>query len=752
MKQANKKVVSVFAAAITFISLTTCPLQAQKAETDANFAIIKKGLNSEEIIKKAAQVTPSKKQYNWQKMEMTGFIHFGINTFDEVEWGQKAIDISKFNPEKLDVKQWVKTFKDAGIKLMILTAKHHDGFCLWPSKYTDLNISKTPFRNGKGDVVAELSKACKEAGIKFGIYLSPWDMHEKSYGTPAYNEHFRNQLTELLTNYGEISEVWFDGACGEGPNGKKQVYDWQSYYKLIRKLQPNAVIAVSGPDVRWVGTESGYGRQTEWSVLPGNSSSEEEVAANSQQKSLDGAFTPRDLMNEDLGSRSKIMNTSALIWYPAEIDVSIRPGWFYHQDEDNRVKTPNKLVDIYYNSVGLNGVLLLNVPPNKDGLISPEDIKSLKGMRYILDETFKTNLAKNSSIIASSQRKGFDAKNILDNKLDTYWTTKDTISKASIELKLQKEQTFNRAMLQENILKGQRIEKFHLEYFDGKSWIQFAQATTVGYKRLLSFPEVKASRIKIVIDQCRTNPTLSSFGLFMAPPEISFSKDEVSFGDTVSFSINCDTKEAKIYYTTDGGLPTERSSEYKGTPVQLNNTTTVTAIAIGADGKKSIPITANFNKALYKIEYKTKLDERYPGTGVYNIVDGVKGSNDFKDGKWQGFEGKDVEAIIDLGKKQELKKLSWRFLQSLKSYIFLPKSVEFSVSDDGQNFTPIKTVVNEEPDNKDRKPFVKSFDFSPKNTSARYIYVKAVNIGAIPKWHEGAGEKAWVFTDEFIVE
>ncbi|MDP4194530.1 MAG: chitobiase/beta-hexosaminidase C-terminal domain-containing protein, partial [Bacteroidota bacterium] len=301
-------------------------------------------------------------------------------------------------------------------------------------------------------------------------------------------------------------------------------------------------------------------------------------------------------------------------------------------------------------------------------------------------------------------------------------------------------------------LKGQRIEKFHLEYWDGKSWTQFAQATTVGYKRLLSFPEVKASRIKIVIDQCRTNPTLSSFGLFMAPPEISFSKDEVSFGDTVSFSINCDTKEARIYYTTDGSLPTERSSEYKGDPVQLNNTTTVTAIAIGADGKKSIPITASFNKALYKIEYKTKLDERYPGTGVYNIVDGVKGSNDFKDGKWQGFEGKDIEAIIDLGKKQELKKLSWRFLQSLKSYIFLPKSVEFSVSDDGQNFTPIKTIVNEEPDNKDRKPFVKSFDFSPVNTSARYIYVKAVNIGPIPKWHEGAGEKAWVFTDEFIVE
>jgi alpha-L-fucosidase len=331
-----------------------------------NIVIIDPSDTPEQIIAKAANVIPSPRQYDWQKLELTGFIHFGINTFNEVEWGQSFTNITLFNPEKIDVKQWVSVFKDAGFKLIILTTKHHDGFCLWPTKYTDYNISNTPFQNGKGDIVRDLSNACREAGIKFGVYLSPWDMHEKSYGTPEYNIYFMNQLTELLTNYGEISEVWFDGACGEGPNGKKQVYDWNAYYKLIRELQPNAVIAVSGPDVRWVGTESGYGRQTEWSVLPGSNLDQNAIAENSQQQSLDGAFTPRDLMDEDLGSREKLKDATSLVWYPAEIDVSIRPRWFFHQGDDKLVKSPQKLVDIYYNSVGLNGVLLLNIPPTNE--------------------------------------------------------------------------------------------------------------------------------------------------------------------------------------------------------------------------------------------------------------------------------------------------------------------------------------------------------------------------------------------------
>ncbi len=435
-----------------------------------NFVIINPGDTYALIIKKAANVTPSVRQYEWQKLEFTAFVHFGINTFDNLEWGKKEMDISKFNPAEINVSQWVKTFKDAGMKMVILTAKHHDGFCLWPTKYNHYNIAYTPFQNGKGDIVRNLSEACHKEGLKFGIYLSPWDMHAKTYGTPAYNKYFENLLTELLTNYGKISEVWFDGANGEGPNGKKQVYDWHAYYKIIRKLQPGAVIAVMGPDVRWVGTESGYGRYTEWSVLPGSSTNLEKIAAGSQQKDLDAAFEPRNLMAEDLGGLDKIEKASSLVWYPAEVDVSIRPGWFYHKDQDEQVKSPYKLVDIYYNSVGLNDVLLLNVPPDKRGLITKYDIQSLKGMRYILDETFNDNLAGDATAEATSERKGNEAKYILDNNLKTFWTTAGSLSTASIELNLHKETTFDRAMLQENILSGQRIEKFHFEFWNGKRW------------------------------------------------------------------------------------------------------------------------------------------------------------------------------------------------------------------------------------------------------------------------------------------
>jgi alpha-L-fucosidase len=746
-----KKILSKSGKALIFVLLMNSRFYSQQSGLGNNHVAINKGDPPVEVIRKAAHVTPSKRQYEWQKLEMTGFIHFGINTFDEVEWGKKEIDISKFNPKEINVKQWVKAFKDAGIKLLILTAKHHDGFCLWPTKYTALNISRTPFQNGKGDIVGDLSKACRKAGLKFGVYLSPWDMHEKSFGTPAYNRYFMNQLTELLTNYGEISEVWFDGANGEGPNGKKQVYDWQSYYKLIRRLQPKAVIAVSGPDVRWVGTESGYGRQTEWSVLPGSSTNEEEVAANSQQKALDGAFTPRNLMDEDLGSRQKILKAHSLVWYPAEIDVSIRPGWFYNKNDDSMIKPPYKLADIYYNSVGLNGVLLLNVPPDKRGLITEGDVKSLQGMHYLIGQTFKNNLLEGAGIKASSQKKGFSAKNIIDRKPETYWTTDDTVSTASIEFELAAPQNFNCAMLQENIPEGQRIEKFSLEYRDGDKWVQFAKGTTVGYKRLVRFPEIKEDRIRLVIEQSRTNPTLSSFGLYKAPPEVSFMPEGVTFKDTASVKLLCDTKDAGIYYTTDGSQPDKSSRHYTG-PIKLDRTAVITAVAISPEGVSGLPVKAGFNKAKYNIEYKAQYDSAYPGSGVYTLVDGALGTYNFKDGKWQGFHGTDAEAVIDLGKIKPIRKLSWRFLESTGSYIFLPGSVEYSISDNGKEFRTLKAIVNDETGRQDKIPFIKSFDAFPENIQARYIRIKAVNIGLCPPWHPGAGDKAWMFTDEVTVE
>jgi alpha-L-fucosidase len=445
----------------------------------------------ERIVQLAARVTPSGRQLAWQKTGFNAFVHFGLNTFYNSEWGEGAYDPGRFNPSALDANQWVKTFRDAGMKMVIITAKHHDGFCLWPSKYTTHSVAASPWRDGKGDVVGELAAACKAYGLKFGVYLSPWDRHEPSYGnTPAYNQFFRNQLTELLTNYGPVGEVWFDGACGEGPNGQKQVYDWPSYYKIIRELQPDAVIAVMGPDVRWVGTESGYGRDTEWSVLPGTLYHHDSIAAASQQAPDEDAFVPRDLMAEDLGSRGALKHARSLVWYPAETDVSIRPGWFYHPREDTLVKSAGKLVDIYFNSVGKNGVLLLNVPPDTLGLISRYDVQSLMGMRAILDATF--------------------AKNFIDG-------AKRIENDSVFEFLMDRERTFDVALVAEEISSGQRVERFRLEAWDGRRWQVVARGTTVGYKRLLRFPQTTASRVRLVIEQARAKPSMADFGLYLSP-------------------------------------------------------------------------------------------------------------------------------------------------------------------------------------------------------------------------------------------
>jgi alpha-L-fucosidase len=719
--------------------------------SSGNYIIINPDDKPADIIKKAANVVPSKRQYDWQRMEMTAFIHFGINTYNEVEWGSKGVDISKFNPTELNTKQWVKVLKEAGMKLIILTCKHHDGFCLWPSKYTNLNIAHTPFQNGKGDIVRDLSNACREAGIKFGVYLSPWDMNEPSYGTPEYNQHFLNQLTELLTNYGKISEVWFDGANGEGPNGKKQVYDWQAYYKLIRKLQPDAVIAVSGPDIRWVGTESGYGRKTEWSVLPGSAANEEAIAANSQQAAADGAFIPHDLMDEDLGSREKILKAGHLTWYPSEVDVSIRKRWFYNPNDDEFVKTPEKLVDIYFNSVGLNSLLLLNVPPDKRGLITDNDIKSLKGMRYILDETFKKNFVSGAKATASGEAKGTKAKNIIDNKHESYWAANEKDTSAVVTVTLKKEETFNCAMLQENILKGQRVEKYRLEFWNGTGWETFVSGTTIGYKRLFRFPEVSSGKVRIVIEQSRLNPTIASFGLYKMPPSVSFEPEGASFSGKTNVKITGDSKTAVYYYTTDGSTPTKSSLKYNNQPINVAKSLTITAIAVSADGKASLPASTAFNKALYNIKLNTEYSDKFPGQGIYTLVDGVIGSSDFGDGKWQGYYENDLDVVIDLGTVKPIDNIAAGFMSDQGAWILLPKSVDISVSDDGNTF---KTICSQalNVDEKNKKDFIHKFEAGNLKATGRYVHFKANNIKTCPEWHKGAGDKAWLFADEITIK
>lgn len=493
------------------IATTLCCsfLSVQAQKENRNYAVIQPTDTEADVVRKAATITPTQRQLRWQQYELTAFFHFGINTFTEREWGTGKEDPALFNPTALDAKQWVQTAKDAGFKLVILTAKHHDGFCLWPTATTQHSVNSSPWKGGKGDVVKEVAQACKELGVKFGVYLSPWDRNAPMYGTDAYNDFFVDQLTELLTQYGTVDEVWFDGANGEGPNGKKQVYDFSRWYTHIRKLQPQAVIAIMGPDVRWVGTESGYGRETEWSVVPADNLDQAAIASHSQTSI---AFKPTgDMMGSDLGSRGKIAKAKGLVWYPAETDVSIRPGWFYHSKEDSLVKTPEKLLDIYYSSVGRNGVLLLNLPPDKRGLIHEADVKSLREWRRLIAGTFKTNLLNGAKVESSN---GNNTAALLDDRYQTHWTTKGADTTAIIQFKLKTPQTFDVLMLQENITVGQRIENFVLEYKQGGEWKTITEGTTVGYKRLLRFSAVTASEVRLRIISSRLNPTLSAIGLY----------------------------------------------------------------------------------------------------------------------------------------------------------------------------------------------------------------------------------------------
>ena len=447
-------------------------------------AVIPDSATAEEIADIAARVIPTRNQLEWQQMELTAFLHYGINTYTNREWGDGKESPELFNPTAFDADQIVKSIKAGGFKLIILTCKHHDGFCLWPSQYTEHSVKNSPY---KGDIVKEISDACKKNGIKFGVYLSPWDRNAPCYGdSPKYNEYFINQLTELLTNYGEVSEVWFDGACGEGPNGKVQEYDWQAITETIHRLQPEAVTAICGDDIRWVGNESGKGRESEWNVTP----LAPKVYANAMQLRKELGI---DEVTRDLGSRELISKAKELFWYASETDVSIRPGWFYHESQNNYVRSLKNLVDIYFSSVGSNSSLLLNIPPTLEGKVHPTDSIRLKEFGDYIRAAFAEDYAIGGDKNLRVEQGG------------------------SVTLDVKKGAKVNTIMVQEDIAKGQRVESFKAELLIGGQWIEIGRGTTIGYKRLLRFPATEAEKVRVTIESTRRTAEISRIGLYYCP-------------------------------------------------------------------------------------------------------------------------------------------------------------------------------------------------------------------------------------------
>ncbi len=448
-------------------------------------------------------VLPTEHQMAWQKMEYYMFIHFGPNTFTDVEWGDGKEDPKVFNPTDLDCRQWAKLAKEAGMKAIIITAKHHDGFCLWPSKYSTHTVRESLWKDGKGDVLRELSDACKEYGLKFGVYLSPWDQNHPSYGTPEYNTIFSNTLTEVLTGYGHVFEQWFDGANGDAHKGKRQEYDWDLFHNTVYTHQPHAIIFSDvGPGARWMGNEKGIAGETNWSRLD-----------------IEG-FEPG--LGAPAGDTLSRGNVYGKAWVPAETDVSIRPGWFYSPRTDDKVKSVNQLMDIYYTSIGRNSNLLLNVPPNREGRIHPADSARLMEFRRAIDESFSENLITGASLQSTDTRgksPAYAVENLIDGKYDSYWTTDDHVLSSAIEITLAQPQTFNRFLVQEYIPLGQRVAGFTLERWDDSAagWTKIAEGTTIGYKRILRFPSVTAQKLRLHIHESLACPVLNNIELYNTP-------------------------------------------------------------------------------------------------------------------------------------------------------------------------------------------------------------------------------------------
>lgn len=642
---------------------------------------------------------PSADQMRWQEMEYYAFVHFSLNTYTDQSWGYGNEDINLFNPKQLDCRQWARICKQSGMKGIIITAKHHSGFCLWPSKYTEYSVKNAPRKNGKGDIVREMADACKEYGLKLGIYLSPWDRNHPDYGKPEYITYFRNQLTELLTNYGPIFEVWFDGANGGtgyygGANENRTIdrttyYDWSNTYKLIRKLQPNIVIWNDGGDrgdLRWVGTEGGAVGETNWSLLNPTG----EVTWNMLHFGLE----------------------DGLAWVPGEVNTSIRPEWFYHPGENERVKTLPQLMDTYYNSIGRNGTLLLNFPIDTRGLIHENDEKAALAFADAVKKAFAVDLAIKKKATASNVRGNanqFAAAMTVDGSKNTYWATDDNIKSASLTIDFGKPTRFNRFLVQEYIRLGQRVKAFTVEVFVDGSWKEIAKATTIGYKRILRFPSVTATKVRFSITDSKSSPVISNIGIYNAP-QILAAPAIIRKQDGEINIIPAD-KESEVYYTKDGSVPTLKSKKYTS-PVAADGKVEVSAMAYEPSSGKSSPVThEKFDISRKSWKLVGINDEK-----ANAILDGdpFTGWRQSKDKKMP------VDLVIDLGKEETL--TGFRYLPDQNTWsAAVIAGYQFFISSDNAEW---KLVSEGEFPNIKNNPLPQTKMFSAQR--ARYIKLRAM--------------------------
>ncbi|WP_215226618.1 alpha-L-fucosidase [Echinicola shivajiensis] len=609
--------------------------------------------------------TPSARQLAWQDLEYYAFVHFNMNTFTNIEWGLGGESPNTFNPTELDCRQWAKVAKEAGMKGIIITAKHHDGFCLWPTATTDHSVKSSSWKDGKGDVLKELSEACKEYGLKFGVYLSPWDRNNEHYGTPEYIEIFRAQLKELLTNYGDVFEVWFDGANGGtgyygGANedrkvDKKTYYDWENTYKIIRELQPNAVIfSDAGPDIRWVGNEEGHAYKTTWSNLL-----RDEVYGgmpNYHTEYADG---------QENGTH----------WVPAEVDVSIRPGWYYHEYEDHKVKSLPTLLDIYYESIGRNGSLLLNFPVDKRGLIHENDVEQVLKLADKIKEDFAKDLAANAGSIEASESRGngYEAENVIDENPETYWATNDGVIEASLTINFDGPTTFNRFLAQEYITLGQRVKAFTVEAQTENGWEEIASETTIGYKRILRFPEVTAKAVRFTITDAKACPTISKLAVYNAPKVVLAPEIKRAISGKVSLEVP--DQGVDIYYTTDGSQPHQNSTKYEG-EFDVKTPQIIQAIAL--------------DKATGKVSEVSRKDLDLAKTNWKVVNGGEKAQQAIDENIHSNYVSKSNEIIIDLGTEVNLKGFTYIPMQN-RYMSGVIHHYNFAVSTDGKSWKTVKT-------------------------------------------------------------